>query len=174
MIKIEEATKSYGRGENIIHAVYEASLDVEAGEFVVITGHSGSGKTTLLNLVGGMTRPDQGRIEVAGADILSMTDAEISRFRARTIGFIFQFMSMLAPLNVIDNVRLPLAFTGRVDKEGRYTWQEMERHLANNWAGPEGERARLAMSTVPHFASGGSLADEYAQRISQLRCARMM
>ncbi len=119
MIKLEQVGKSYGQGEAMIDAVREASLEVGADEFVVATGPSGSGKTTLLNLIGGMTRPDHGQVAVAGKDLAAMSDAELSRFRAKTIGFVFQFQSMLPTLNAIDNVRLPLTFAGTKDDGGR-------------------------------------------------------
>lgn len=115
MVRLTQVRKHYGAGASVIRAVDDVSLEVSDGEFIVITGPSGSGKTTLLNLVGGMTRPDSGSIEVKGADMLAMPDAELSRFRARTIGFAFQFQSMIPTLNAIDNVRLPLMFARRDD-----------------------------------------------------------
>lgn len=111
MISIAEVSKCYGKGASEIQAVDGISLKVEKGEFLVLTGHSGSGKTTLLNLIAGMTRPDSGRIEIAGQDILGMSDAEMSHFRASVIGFVFQFQSMISTLNALDNVRLPALFS---------------------------------------------------------------
>ena len=119
MIKLEGVKKSYGTTNNIINAVDNVTIDITDSEFVMITGHSGSGKTTLLNIIGGMTRPDQGKVEVAGRDILTMPDSELSRFRANTIGFVFQFQSMLPTLNALDNVRLPLTFAGSKSDDGR-------------------------------------------------------
>jgi len=110
VIRLEKLCKHYGAGDAAIRAVDEVSLQVAANEFVVITGPSGAGKTTLLNLIAGLTRPDQGEVRVAGQDILSLSDAELSRFRARTIGFVFQFQSMMPTLDVLDNVLLPLRF----------------------------------------------------------------
>jgi putative ABC transport system ATP-binding protein len=115
MVSLEGVSKSYGQGEALIRAVDSVSLDVNEGEFVILTGPSGSGKTTLLNLIGGMTRPDSGRISVGGNDIFAMSDAGLTRLRAKTIGFVFQFQSMLPALSALDNVRLPLKFAGRDD-----------------------------------------------------------
>jgi len=107
MIGLDRVSKSYGPSGSIIHALRESSLQVSKGEFIP----SGSGKTTLLNLVGGMTRPDNGTIKVDGKDFGSMADADLARFRAGAIGFVFQFQSMLPTLSALDNVLLPLAFT---------------------------------------------------------------
>ncbi len=111
MILLDGVSKVYGAGEGSIPAVENADLRIEPGAFAVITGPSGSGKTTLLNLIGGMTRPDKGSITVAGKDLLAMPDSALSRFRARTIGFAFQFQSMLPTLNALENVLLPLRFS---------------------------------------------------------------
>lgn len=117
MILLEKVSKHYSIGRDVIRAADDVSLEVGDSEFVVITGPSGSGKTTLLNLIGGMTRPQSGRVIVAGRDIFSMPDAELSRFRARTMGFAFQFQSMLPTLTAIDNLRIPSLFTGGRDDE---------------------------------------------------------
>jgi len=119
MVSLLGVGKRYGAGGRAIVAVGEVTLSVERGEFVVITGPSGSGKTTLLNLIGGMTRPDAGSVRVGGEDVLSMSDARLSRFRAGTIGFVFQLQSMLPTLSVFDNARLPQAFAGGGRDDGR-------------------------------------------------------
>lgn len=115
MIRLEKASKYYGSKGNLIRAVDEVSLEIKEGEFVMLTGPSGSGKTTLLNLIGGMTRPDSGEIFGAGKNLPAMSDAERSKFRARMVGFVFQFQSMFPALNALDNVRLPFLFAGRED-----------------------------------------------------------
>lgn len=110
MISLTEVSKHYGTGANEIRAIDDISLQVPQGEFLILIGHSGSGKTTLLNLMAGMTRPDRGCIEIAGRDILSMSDAELAHFRAAVIGFVFQFQSMISTLTALNNVRLPALF----------------------------------------------------------------
>ena len=113
MIILDDVSKHYGSGPSLVSAIDHVSLSIEKGEFLILIGHSGSGKTTLLNLIAGMTHPDSGKIDVAGKNILTMKDADISRFRAETIGFIFQFQSMVTSLSAIENVMLPSLFSTR-------------------------------------------------------------
>ncbi len=91
MVTLEHLTKYYGAKNGKIYATDDLSMEINAGEMIVITGHSGSGKTTLLNLIGGMTRPNNGEINVAGCDLNKMTDRQLSKFRANSIGFIIFF-----------------------------------------------------------------------------------
>lgn len=119
MISLRKAEKRYGEGDNLIRACAGVSLEVGRGEFVVITGPSGSGKTTLLNLVGGMTFPDAGEVIVGAKNLGSLPDKEMSLFRARTMGFVFQFQSMLPTLTALENVALPLVFAGRGEEKNR-------------------------------------------------------
>ena len=113
MVTLDDVSKHYGSGPFLISAIDHVSLSIEKGEFLILIGHSGSGKTTLLNLIAGMTHPDSGKIDVAGKNILTMKDADISHFRAETIGFIFQFQSMVTSLSAIENVMLPSLFSTR-------------------------------------------------------------
>lgn len=110
MVRLEHVSKQYGRGQSIIKALDDITLSIAPGEFVVCLGHSGCGKTTLLNLIAGMTKPDRGDIILGGRNLRDLRDAEISGLRARTIGFMFQFQSMLATLSALDNVLLPVLF----------------------------------------------------------------
>lgn len=110
--------KVYGSGENEIHACDEISISVEDGEFVAIIGTSGSGKSTLLNLLGGLDRPTSGTVTVSGKDIFSMNDEELTIFRRRNIGFVFQNYNLVPILNVYENIVLPIELDGsQVDKE---------------------------------------------------------
>jgi ABC-type lipoprotein export system ATPase subunit len=151
MIALEEVSKHYGAGDNVIRAADGVSLVIEEGEFVVITGYSGSGKTTLLNLIGGMTLPTTGGIAVAGRDILAMSQAELSRFRAETIGFIFQFSTIFPTLNALENVRLPRLFSSAGDDEARA--RELleavglaDRHGAFHFELSEGQKRRVCIA----------------------------
>jgi putative ABC transport system ATP-binding protein len=115
IIQLSQVSKKYGSAKNPILAIDDVSLDVEAGEFVIITGHSGGGKTSLLNLISGMTVPTSGNILIDDVDINRLSDAERTRIRGKKIGFVFQFPSLLPTLNAFDNVRLPLRFAGKQD-----------------------------------------------------------
>jgi len=110
MIKVSQLNKSYKVGGQRIAAVEDVNFQIEKGEIVSIVGHSGSGKTTLLSLIGGLTRPEKGDVEIDSVNLWSMDDNELSRFRNRNISFIYQFSSLIPTLTVYENVILPTAF----------------------------------------------------------------
>jgi ABC-type lipoprotein export system ATPase subunit len=111
MITLHEVTKTYVLGrDRTVEAVRGVSLEIERGEFVIITGRSGSGKTTLLNLVAGMTRPTSGQVLLEGTDLWGLSDREQSLLRNRKLGFVFQFPSLLPSLTTLENVVLPTMF----------------------------------------------------------------
>ncbi len=113
MVSLQNVSKSYPLGkENAIQAVREVSLEVERGEFVVITGRSGSGKTTLLNLAAGLTMPSSGTVCLAGTDLWQLSDGQRSSLRNQKVGFVFQFPSLLPALTVLENVILPTGLSG--------------------------------------------------------------
>lgn len=117
ILKAEELVKSYGKGENLVKAVDHSSFSVEKGEFTAIVGTSGSGKTTLLNLIGGLDTPDEGRIIIDGQDISGMKPDELTIFRRRKIGFIFQNYNLVSVLNVYKNIVMPVKLDGnKVDQ----------------------------------------------------------
>ena len=121
MIQLEKVSKTYWMSrENPIHAVLETNLEIDKGEFLIITGRSGSGKTTLLNLIAGLTRPSSGRVVLDGQDLWSLPDREQSLMRNRKIGFIFQFPSLLPSLTALENVVLPTIFNTDHAKDSRY------------------------------------------------------
>ena len=100
-------TKIYGEAETKVRALDNVSFSVKKGEFVLVIGSSGSGKSTLLNMVGLLDRPTEGRVLVDGFDTSNLTDNEISTFRNKKLGFVFQFANLLADLTVLENVLLP-------------------------------------------------------------------
>ena len=110
MIELVGLNKTYKDGDQSVGAVSDVSLKVEQGDFVSIMGHSGSGKTTLLSLIGGLTKPDSGRVVIGGTDIWTLSDDDLSNFRNSNVNFIFQFASLVPTLSVLDNVLLPSAF----------------------------------------------------------------
>ncbi|MGF9645133.1 ABC transporter ATP-binding protein [Paenibacillus sp. FSL L8-0502] len=105
--------KSYGNGDTAVHALDGVNLEVERGEFVAIVGTSGSGKSTLLHMLGGLDRPTSGNVTVEGKDIYSLKNEELTIFRRRKIGFVFQNYNLVPVLNVYENIVLPIELDGK-------------------------------------------------------------
>jgi putative ABC transport system ATP-binding protein/lipoprotein-releasing system ATP-binding protein len=119
MIELKGLSKHYRlSGDTLVKAVDNVSLTIKPGEFMMVAGRSGSGKTTLLSLIGGLTKPTSGTVNIDGVDIWSLNDATQSRFRAEMIGFVFQIPSLLPTLTVLDNVKLPTMFSKEHDNVG--------------------------------------------------------
>ena len=110
ILELSHVEKIYGEKENQVKALKDINIQVREGEFIAIVGTSGSGKSTLLNLVGGLDTPTKGKILVKGKEIGSLTRKELTIFRRRNIGFVFQNYSLMPVLNVYDNVALPVTF----------------------------------------------------------------
>lgn len=113
ILELEDLVKYYGSGENLVKAVDHTSLQIERGKFTAIVGRSGSGKSTLLHLIGGLDRPDGGRVFIEGKDIYALKGDDLARFRRKKIGFIFQDYNLIPSLNVWENIVLPLGLDGR-------------------------------------------------------------
>ena len=113
VLKAENLIKIYGKGENQVKALNGVSLSVEKGEFVAVVGTSGSGKSTLLHMLGGLDRPDSGKVYVDGKDIFALKEEELTIFRRRKIGFVFQSYNLVPVLSVYENVVLPVELDGK-------------------------------------------------------------
>ncbi len=117
ILQTRDLKKYYGAGEAQVKALDGVNLSVEEGEFVSIVGTSGSGKSTLLHMLGGLDRPSSGSVLVGGKDIFSLKDDELTIFRRRKIGFVFQSYNLVPVLNVYENIVLPIELDGnQVDR----------------------------------------------------------
>ena len=113
MIRLENVDKYYGSS----HILKDITMVIEKGDFISVMGSSGSGKSTLLNLIGGMDRPEKGRIIVGGEDITSYTDEQLTAYRRKKIGFVFQFFNLFPNISVLENIAMPLLLNGIDDEE---------------------------------------------------------
>ena len=118
-VRLENLTKHYKRGTEVIHALDGVSLVIDKGEFVAVVGRSGSGKTTMLDLMGLLLRPTTGSLFVDDIDTSKLGDRQRAQMRARRIGFVFQEYNLLSGLNVLENVMLPLRYVKDGKKAGQ-------------------------------------------------------
>lgn len=108
LLELKDVRKSYGYDENKVDALSHITLTIEEGSFVAVVGKSGSGKSTLLHVAGGLTKPQAGEVILENQSLYEMKDDQLSRFRRRRIGFVFQFYNLISSLNVIENIVLPI------------------------------------------------------------------
>ena len=157
MIALRDVRKVYGRGDTEVCALDGISLDVPAGQFVAMVGPSGSGKSTLLHLLGGLDQPSAGEIMVDGTPLAGMSDDEITIFRRRKIGFVFQFFNLLPTLTAEENVALPLLLDGRGRRAVQPAVEEAlaqvglarrRRHRPDEMSGGEMQRVAIARALV--------------------------
>lgn len=155
ILKVENLTKTYGSGENLVHAVDDVSFSVEKGEFVAIVGASGSGKSTLLHLIGGVDRPTSGKIFVDGNDISKMNDDKLAVFRRSQVGIVYQFYNLIPILTVEENITLPCDLDGRgVDRErlemilDSFGLRARRKHLPNQLSGGQQQRTSIARALI--------------------------
>ena len=120
ILRIEDLRKTYGEGENAVHALDGVSFSVKKGEFVAIIGPSGSGKSTLLHILGGVDRPTSGKVYMDGQDVYKQNDDQLAIFRRRQVGLIYQFYNLIPVLNVVENMTLPVLMDGRKVNEARF------------------------------------------------------
>lgn len=153
VLKAENLRKIYGKGENQVKALDGVELSVEKGEFVAVVGTSGSGKSTLLHMLGGLDRPTSGKVYVDGKDIFSLKEEELTIFRRRKIGFVFQSYNLVPVLNVYENISLPIELDGkRADRKfidsilKTLGLEEKVRSLPGQLSGGQQQRVAIAMA----------------------------
>jgi putative ABC transport system ATP-binding protein len=154
VVNVVNAGRDYHRGQEVVHALVELSLKLEAGELVALVGPSGCGKSTALNLVAAVDRPDRGSVEVCGFDIATATEDELVTLRRRRIGMIFQAFHLVPHLTVEENVSLPLALDGRRDPSrvhdliDRVGLGHRAKHYPSELSGGEQQRTAVARALV--------------------------
>jgi len=152
VVILDRASKVYRVGQVEVHALTEASLQVDPGEFVVILGPSGCGKSTLMHLIGGLDRPTQGRVEVNGHDLATLDEAGLTRFRRDDVGFIFQFFNLVNTLTARENVQIaadmarhPLPVLATLEAVGL---GDRADHFPSELSGGEQQRVAIARALV--------------------------
>lgn len=165
ILRVENLTKTYGKGLTKVTALDNVSFTVEKGEFIAIVGASGSGKSTLMHLLGGVDKPTSGKVFIEGQDIYAMKDDQLCIFRRRQVGLIYQFYNLIPILNVVENITLPSNLDGREVKKEKLEeilkllgLQNRKNHLPNQLSGGEQQRTSIgrALITSPAII----LADE--------------
>jgi putative ABC transport system ATP-binding protein len=153
ILSLQDVKKLYRLGGEDVHALRGVSFDIQAGEFAAIMGPSGSGKSTLLNLVGCLDRPTSGRYFLGDVDVSTMDDDALSEVRSTRIGFIFQSYNLIAQLNVLENIEVPLFYQAVPPRESRQRAEDLSRlvglgdrtrHLPNQLSGGQQQRVAIA------------------------------
>ena len=157
LVSIRQVVKGYVRGKQRVEVLHGLNLDVEAGEVLALMGPSGSGKTTLLNLIGGLDKPDRGEITVAGQRIDQLSSGQLAKWRARHVGFVFQFYNLLPVLSAERNVEVPLLLTKLSARERKRNVQaalelvglaDRAKHKPAELSGGQQQRVAIARALV--------------------------
>jgi putative ABC transport system ATP-binding protein len=157
IVSLRDVVKTYTRGKQQVEVLHHLSLEIAAGDFVALMGPSGSGKTTLLNLIGGLDRPTQGEVSVAGERLDVLNSGQLARWRARHVGFVFQFYNLMPMLSAERNVELPLLLT-RLNKAQRrqnvaaalavVALSDRAKHKPAELSGGQAQRVAIARALV--------------------------
>ena len=157
LVHLQGVSRTYQKGKERVEVLHQLDLDIPEGDFVAVMGPSGSGKTTLLNLIGGLDRPTGGTVTVDGAEISSMSNSQLSRWRSSHVGFIFQFYNLLPVLTAHRNVELPLLLTNFSGKERAKRASialdivglaDREKHYPRELSGGQEQRVAIARAIV--------------------------
>ncbi len=155
ILKVENLTKSYGKGEAKVDAIKNINLSINKGEFVAIVGPSGSGKSTLLHLLGGVDKPTSGKVYINDVDIYNLKEKDLSIFRRRNVGLIYQFYNLIPVLSVKENILLPAELDNRkIDKDylddllKTLGLKERANHLTNELSGVQQQRTSIGRALI--------------------------
>ncbi|WP_394959366.1 ABC transporter ATP-binding protein [Candidatus Allofournierella merdavium] len=178
-LQVEQLTKVYGAGDAAVRALDGVSLTVERGEFVAVMGASGSGKSTLLHLLGGVDRPTSGRITLDGVSLYDQKEEELTVFRRRQIGLVYQFYNLVPLLTVEENLTLPLLLDGRsadparvLDLLARLGLEGKRRAFPAQLSGGQQQRVAIARALITHPAL--LLADEPTGNLDSAASEKVM
>ena len=165
ILKVENLSKVYGKGDNQVKALDNVSFGVEKGQFVAIIGPSGSGKSTLLHILGGVDVPTSGKVYMDGQDVYAQNEEQLAVFRRRQVGLIYQFYNLIPVLDVTEDITLPVLLDGRkVNKERLEELLDIlklkgrEKHLPNQLSG--GQQQRVSIGRALMNSPAVVLADE--------------
>lgn len=165
LLEVQDLCKTYGSGETAVHALRHATFSVPKGEFVAVVGESGSGKSTLLNLIGALDTPTSGRVRIDGKDIFSMKERNLTVFRRRNIGFIFQSFNLIPELTVEQNIVFPVLLDYQKPNEAYLEelltvlgLRERRHHLPSQLSGGQQQRVAIGRALITRPAL--ILADE--------------
>jgi len=154
VVELENVSRSYRRGDEVVHALHEVSLTLGSAEMLALVGPSGCGKSTMLNLVAAVDRPDGGRVTLCGVDLAHATETDLVELRRRRIGMVFQAFHLVPHLTVEENISLPLALDGRRDPDRvgdlirRVGLIDRRGHYPSELSGGEQQRTAIARAVV--------------------------
>jgi len=165
ILRVENLTKIYGKGDNMVKALDGVSFTVQKGEFLAIIGPSGSGKSTLLHIIGGVDYPTSGKVYLNGQDVYAQNNEQLAIFRRRQVGLIYQFYNLIPVLDVVENITLPVLLDGR-EVDSKYLDELLEtlrlkgreKHLPNQLSG--GQQQRVSIGRALMNSPAIVLADE--------------
>src|ERR1051326_7125792 len=157
LIRLQNISRRYQMGTEVVHALRDVSLQINHGEYVAIMGPSGSGKATLMNLIGCLDTPTEGQYELNGTDVSQMDDNQLADIRNKEIGFVFQTFNLLARSNALHNAELPLIYSGMTaEKRRQVAWEALAsggladrvHHKPNELSGGQRQRVAIARALV--------------------------
>ncbi|MDB5974211.1 MAG: transporter ATP-binding protein [Nevskia sp.] len=157
IVSLHNVVKTYTRGKQTVEVLHNLSIEIAQGDFVALMGPSGSGKTTLLNLIGGLDRPSKGEVNVAGERIDQLSSGQLAKWRARHVGFVFQFYNLMPMLSAERNVELPLLLTNLSSAQRKQNVQaalavvglaERAKHKPAELSGGQAQRVAIARALV--------------------------